>query len=337
MRNPSRPVAGVLALPLVCCVAVGYAAAAGIAGDTSAPAELRSDSIDTAQENITAFPVAGGANGTVPIKVEMYGIETVTVTYGQLGGGQHVRFDVTLRDANNDGIGTVTFDPVEFGAPNDGFTNNDTTDIVNTSAEYATGLDEVGLANGTYDVYVSTGETPHYNSEVADSAQSVIEDEYLTNGTYERVELVAAAAPEFTITETDLSATTVTVSESVNLTTTVRNSGGSAAEYTVTFTSDGEEIGTETATVEPGSTEVLAYEHSFESAGTYEVAANGMQIGEVAVQADGQSDGGSNGGENGESDDGTDEDSSDGSGPGFGVFVALLALSGAAVVAKRRG
>jgi hypothetical protein len=113
MKRLQRYIISAFVLMLISCAAVGYAAAGGLS--EGVVSETSVDTVSATQSNGSDFPLAGDANGTVPIRVEMDGIETATVTYGRLGAGQNVRFDATIRDTDGDGTATVTFDPTSFG------------------------------------------------------------------------------------------------------------------------------------------------------------------------------------------------------------------------------
>ena len=135
MQPSTRALIGLFLVLLLSCTAVGYASATGFSDGDSTLSGMELDTANSVQENDSDFPIAGDANGTVPIRVEMYETETATITYGVYGDGQNVRFDATVRDTNDDGIALVTFDPTSFGGSNDGFTAGEGTEIVRTNSK----------------------------------------------------------------------------------------------------------------------------------------------------------------------------------------------------------
>lgn len=114
------------------------------------------------------------AGGEVPIELTMEGgSDTATVTLGTLDR-TNVRFDATVRDADGDGEATVLFDTGDFGDSSDGFRAGSGTELVDTNSEYAEGLSSRGLADGSYDLIVSSGEQPHYVEGSAATDRSVV-------------------------------------------------------------------------------------------------------------------------------------------------------------------
>ncbi|WP_336328373.1 CARDB domain-containing protein [Halovenus sp. HT40] len=108
---------------------------------------------------------------------------------------------------------------------------------------------------------------------------------------------------------------------------TVENTGGQEATQTITFTFDGEEVGSTEVTLGAGETATESFSASApDSAGDYdwEIASDDDSISQTLTVTDG-GDG-----------DGDDGDSSDDGGPGFGIAAALVALLGAALLAYRR-
>ena len=119
--------------------------------------------------------------------------------------------------------------------------------------------------------------------------------------------------PDVQVTAANVDETDVEVGETVEVTATVENLGDADGEKNLALSVDGIDVEVESVSVAAGATETVTFTHSFDEAGTFELAVNAAIAGEVTVTE--------------EDDDGI---------PGFGAVAALLALALALVAFGRR-
>lgn len=228
------------------------------------------------------FPLnEDGASGGVPIEVEMYEQDFVTVTFGDLDG-QNVRFDATVRDTDDSGTAIVYFDPQAFDGPSSGFSAGEGTELVATDDEFSEGLPS--LATGRYDVFASAGDTAYYESGTEDRSFVSLQEYPPEGSTYQTVSLIISEVPTFEITETELGATALTVDETLQITVTVANTGNVDGPFDVTLTSNDEVLTTETVSLATGDEETVTFEQNFSEPGAYEIRSNDIPIGNVTVE-----------------------------------------------------
>ncbi|MCU4975740.1 PQQ-binding-like beta-propeller repeat protein [Halobacteria archaeon AArc-m2/3/4] len=88
---------------------------------------------------------------------------------------------------------------------------------------------------------------------------------------------------ELEVVDVTLSDTDVRADEAVTVTVDVENTGTLPGEHVVPLEIDGERVNTTLATVDPGETETVSFSVEFDDAGTYDVAAGGLEAGAVTV------------------------------------------------------
>ncbi|MCU4744332.1 PQQ-binding-like beta-propeller repeat protein [Natronoglomus mannanivorans] len=88
---------------------------------------------------------------------------------------------------------------------------------------------------------------------------------------------------ELEVVDVTLSDTDVRADEAVTVTVDVENTGTLPGEHVVPLEIDGERVNTTLATVDPGETETVSFSVEFDDAGTYDVAAGGLEAGTVTV------------------------------------------------------
>ena len=119
--------------------------------------------------------------------------------------------------------------------------------------------------------------------------------------------------PDVQVTAANVDETDVEVGETVEVTATVENLGDADGEKSLALSVDGIDVEVESVSVGAGETKTVTVTHSFDEAGTFELAVNAAIAGEVTVTE--------------EDDDGI---------PGFGAIAALLALALALTAIGRR-
>ena len=153
---------------------------------------------------------------------------------------------------------------------------------------------------------------------------------------------VAAHAPRYDLTEATVTPEAIDPGENVTVRATLRNGGGAAGERAVTLTADGAPVANETVALEPNETATVAFDATFETAGAYDLAVDGSDVGTLLVgDPAGDDAGGSGDGSNAGSDEsdivsGTSEepfgiDPSDLLGP---LALALIAVAALALVRR---
>ncbi|GAB3020258.1 right-handed parallel beta-helix repeat-containing protein [Natronobiforma cellulositropha] len=135
---------------------------------------------------------------------------------------------------------------------------------------------------------------------------------------------------DLAVVDHSVSQTGLSVGESVTVEATVRNDGGATGNYEVGLEVDDVVEATESVSVEPGAETEVSISHTFETAGEYTLAVDGIDAGTAIVED--STDAGTVPDEPDPSDDGADDDGL----PGFGAMVALLALASVVVVARLR-
>lgn len=125
---------------------------------------------------------------------------------------------------------------------------------------------------------------------------------------------------DVSVADVSLNTSTIAAGEQVAVVATVENTGGKVGEVNVTLTMFGEELASETVRVQPGETNRVTFDRRVDAAGTYTVDVNG-ETAELKVQ---------------NSSDENGDDKAPGV-PGFGIGAALVALVGAALLARLRG
>jgi len=154
-----------------------------------------------------------------------------------------------------------------------------------------------------------------------------------TNGTY----AVGVERPATAIAGVSVSDDRVAPGDRATVTATVTNDGLAAGTHEVELTVDGEVVATESVTVPADSTREVEFARSFDEPGVYQVSVGGERA-EVVVEGIETTEATTTeaGPATTEPTETTTESSTDGGVPGFGVGAALVALLGAALLARRR-
>jgi len=96
---------------------------------------------------------------------------------------------------------------------------------------------------------------------------------------------VGAERPAFDTYWADVNANSVDVGDGVSVSGRISNVGSADGVYQASLRVDGEVVSTRTVTIAAGGTRQVNFETSFDSAGPHEVAIDGVQAGEVTVEA----------------------------------------------------
>ena len=177
--------------------------------------------------------------------------------------------------------------------------------------------DPVGYDGQVDDWKVVSGDG---DSHTSTSLQSIDEPITITPG----------GTPEMSISSFSTTKSSAEPGETIELRADVANVGDASGTFDIGFTSEGEEIDTQSVTLDGGESEQLTTELTFDEPGSYEVGVNGTTT-SVEIIEDPSNGTGENGvGENGTGGNGGKTDRqgpfSDDGLSGFGVLAALLAL-----------
>jgi hypothetical protein len=183
------------------CFGVSIVGVGGAVADTPSDGQDRQATVEAVAQDTNQsddddsgfIEQGGGSSGRVPIEIEMGGLDTATVTFGDLDVS-NVRFDATIRDADDSGTALVYFDTEAFDESNNGFVAGDGAEVIDTNAEYEDDLPN--LATGPYGINASEGETAYYDSESSDQAAVRLENEPPEGDTYDTVSLVVSETGE---------------------------------------------------------------------------------------------------------------------------------------------
>jgi|GEM_PF-4660169 len=92
-----------------------------------------------------------------------------------------------------------------------------------------------------------------------------------------------AAKPAFDVTDASVSPTEITAGESVDVTATIENTGGSSGTFTANLTIDGTVVTMQRVQIPAGEQRTVTFTHQFEDAGTYDVGVSGTAADTVTV------------------------------------------------------
>lgn len=170
-----------------------------------------------------------------------------------------------------------------------------------------------------------------------------------------------AQQAQFNVVQAEVSVSTVTVGDSVNVNVRIENTGGADGEFLTELLLDGEVVNSRRVDIAASGTAQVTFDRSFEQAGDYSVRVNDVQAGQVTVSSSdagtsGSGAGGDSGGDAGAangSGSGAESGTSGGAagpaggtggngggssafGPGFGIPAAVLALLLGILLARRR-
>jgi PGF-CTERM protein len=149
-------------------------------------------------------------------------------------------------------------------------------------------------------------------------------------GTY----AVGIDSASFEVRDATLDASSVTADEEVTVSATVENVGSGEGTKSVALVVDGETVATKEVTLASGEQTTVEFVRTFEP-GEHEISVGSADAGVLTVSGE-TAEGGMGDDENQQTrSDG--KDSNSGGIPGFGVLGALVALIGAALLARRRG
>ncbi|WP_254861586.1 CARDB domain-containing protein [Halovivax gelatinilyticus] len=147
--------------------------------------------------------------------------------------------------------------------------------------------------------------------------------------------------PNLQVTSVDVSPTQIEVGDSVDVTAVVENFGDAAGSTTLSLTVDGEEVATESVSLEADEETTVEFTKAFDEAGEYNLAVDGVDAGTVTVETETEPPDDDPPDDDPPDDDPRDDEADDDpadddSISGFGVVAALGALLGALAVAGRR-
>lgn len=94
-----------------------------------------------------------------------------------------------------------------------------------------------------------------------------------------------AAQPDMQVTDANVEPTTVTTSDSVEVTATIENTGNAQGSFDAVLQIDGSDVSTQSVTVNAGQTTTVTFDHTFDATGDYTVAVSGTDAGTVEVTA----------------------------------------------------
>ena len=117
--------------------------------------------------------------------------------------------------------------------------------------------------------------------------QSIDEEgqyEYAVNGVTVGTVNVIAPGAEFQTTDASLSDLKITTGDGVDVAATVENVGGSAGTHTAQLVVDGDVVDEVDVTLDAGTSETVAFTHTFEDAGEYDVSVDDAFAGTVTVE-----------------------------------------------------
>jgi len=97
---------------------------------------------------------------------------------------------------------------------------------------------------------------------------------------------VSAPVPSISVIDASLDGTEITPNESVPVEAIVENSGTGAGSIELALTANGTELDRMTVQVDPGDRETVTFHPAFETAGTYDLAVDGVDAGSVLVAAE---------------------------------------------------
>jgi len=103
------------------------------------------------------------------------------------------------------------------------------------------------------------------------------------DGPTQGLTVTQSQSAEFSVTDAELSETSVDPGQSVTITATVENTGNEAGTFTAELEEGGDVISTTDVDVAPGETTTVEFVESFETTGTYDLAVNGVNAGALDV------------------------------------------------------
>jgi PGF-pre-PGF domain-containing protein len=95
-----------------------------------------------------------------------------------------------------------------------------------------------------------------------------------------------AAQPDMQVTDASVEPTTITTSDSVEVTATIENTGNAQGSFDAVLQIDGSDVSTQSVTVNAGQTTTVTFDHTFDATGDYTVAVSGTDAGTVEVTAE---------------------------------------------------
>lgn len=92
-----------------------------------------------------------------------------------------------------------------------------------------------------------------------------------------------AAQASMEVTDATVEPTSVTIDESVEVTATIENTGNAQGTFDAVLQVDGDDVTTQSVTVNAGETTTVTFEHTFDATGDHTVAVSGTDAGTVEV------------------------------------------------------
>jgi hypothetical protein len=174
------------------------------------------------------------------------------------------------------GTGSTVIGTVEVTG-SDGVATTGLRVAVQRSAVTDASLDSESLslyqANGSGYESVDVDRTDSSEKTIVLNATATASDQYL----------VGSLSPRFTMTKTVVNTRSTESGKRINLTATVRNDGAIAGSYTAPLQINGDEVASQSVTVEPGATESVTVSHVVTSDGDYDISLGNRSVGSVVL------------------------------------------------------
>ncbi|WP_252699790.1 right-handed parallel beta-helix repeat-containing protein [Natronosalvus vescus] len=233
-----------------------------IDGNVEATETVSIDAGDT--EEITFTHTFDDA-GEFDVRVDDVDAGTVTVEEAELDFGG---LRVTVTDATGDPIEGAGVWVVPLSEPTEGEPDGTTNE---------TGVYEEDSPASTWDVVV---DADGYETERIENVEVVAEEWTTVDVELHQVE---APQPVVTVIDATLSEADVDEGEAVTITATLENTGDATGTHTAELEIDGTVEDDETVEVEAGETEEIAFTHTFDDAGEFDVRVDSVEAGTVTV------------------------------------------------------
>jgi len=228
--------------------------------------------------------------------VEVPGGGTTTVTFTELfeDPGEY-----TI-DVNEARAGTLTVEETVAEFTVSGATLADDTILEGETAEATATVENVGDEEGQFTAafrltdasgQTTTRDMTTVTLGAGESTTVTLADTVGTAGEYDATvggestgTLTVEQPATFGITDTALSASTITEGETVTVEATVENTGDRDGEFTADLLVDGSVAGTTTVTVTAGTTETVSFDEGFDTPGEYAIAVDDATVGTLTVE-----------------------------------------------------
>ena len=141
----------------------------------------------------------------------------------------------------------------------------------------------------------------------------------------------AQAESDLSVTDVSLDSETVATGDAATVSVTVENGGDASGSITLELTAGGESVASRDVTVSAGGSQTVTFNPTFDEAGDYEIAVNGVAGGMLTVE-----DSTTSTATVAAPDTSTGTDTTSETIPGFGALGTIVALTIGLLVASRR-